>query len=85
MTTPEWIEGARARGLGTALGVALDVLEPLGPLGAQALWLLQPACGIFGARRAVGDIATALEEPGGVDRLRRLLEDHPGEGGNTGE
>ncbi len=74
-----WIKQARERGLDGALGVALDVLEPLGPLGAQVLWVLQPALGLLGARKAVGDIADALEEPGGIDRLRWLLDGEPDE------
>jgi hypothetical protein len=73
----EWIRAAKARGLGDVLSVALDVLEPLGLLGAQVLWVLQPALGIFGMREAVGDLAEALEEPGGVERLRQQL-DEPG-------
>ncbi len=79
-----WIKQASARGLDNALGVALDVLEPLGPLGAQVLWVLQPAFGLFGARKAVGDIAAALEEPGGVDKLRRLLDSELDEISNQG-
>jgi hypothetical protein len=68
-----WIEKARARGLGGALGITLDALEPLGPLGAQILWVLQPVSGVFGWQRTVAGIAEALEEPGGIERLRRQL------------
>jgi hypothetical protein len=70
----EWIKQAQARGLDSVLGVALDVLEPLGPLGAQVLWVLQPAAGFLGARDVVREIAEALEEPGGVERIRQQLE-----------
>lgn len=70
-----WIEQVRARGMGSALAVVLDVLAPLGPLGAQLLWVAQPALGLLGLRETVGGLAGALEEPGGVERLRRLLED----------
>jgi len=68
-----WIDAARSRGLTGALDLMFDVLEPVGPLGAQVLYVVQPLAGIFGWRQAVGDIATALEEPGGVDGLRRTL------------
>lgn len=71
----EWINQARARGLTGALHVALDALEPLGPFGAQFLWVMQPVLGLFGARDMVRSIATALEEPGGVERLRQQLDE----------
>jgi hypothetical protein len=73
-TAHEWVEQAKARGLGHALSVALDVLEPLGPLGAQLLWVAQPVLGIMVSRSALGSVAQALEEPGGIDRLRQQLE-----------
>jgi hypothetical protein len=74
-TVPEWVEQARARGLGNALGVALDVLEPLGPLGAQLLWVAQPLLSVMISRSALGGVAQALEEPGGIERLRQQLEE----------
>ena len=73
--TPEWIQHVKARGLGDALSTALDVLEPLGPLGAQALWVAQPVLGLVIAHDVLDDLAEALEAPGGVERLRQLLED----------
>ncbi len=72
--TPLWIQHIKARGLGHALSTALDVLEPLGPLGAQALWVAQPVLGLFVARETLGGLADALEQPGGVERLRQMLE-----------
>jgi hypothetical protein len=71
----DWIDGVKSRGLTGAFSVVLDVLEPLGPLGAQVLYVAQPLAGVFGWRRAVGDLADALETPGGVDALRRRLSD----------
>ena len=65
----------KARGLGDALSTALDVLEPLGPLGAQALWFAQPVLGFMVARETLDNLAEALEAPGGVERLRQMLED----------
>lgn len=70
-----WAEAARLRGLTGAAHTLLTVLEPVGPLGAQILWVLQPVLGVFGWQRAAGEIARALEEPGGVDALRRRLDD----------
>jgi hypothetical protein len=76
MTTElAWVARVKARGLGDALALALDALEPLGPLGAQVLWVLQPALGLFGAREAVQDIAQALEDPEGIARIRAALEE----------
>lgn len=72
---PEWVQGAKARGLGHALGLALDVLEPLGPLGAQLLWTAQPVLGVFLSRDVVTDLAERLEAPGGIERLRQHLEE----------
>lgn len=74
---PEWIRQARACGLGHALGVALDVLAPLGPLGAQMVWVAQPVLGLVVGRAALDDLARALEQPGGVDTLRAYLDDEP--------
>jgi hypothetical protein len=70
-----WILRVKARGLGDMLGVALDALEPLGPLGAQMLWVAQPVGSVFGWRDAIADLANALETPDGIDTLRQLLED----------
>jgi hypothetical protein len=71
---PEWVQQARTRGLGGALGVALDVLEPLGPLGAQLVLVAQPLLGLVVSREALTGVAQALEEPGGIERLREQLE-----------
>ena len=52
------IDAIKQRGLSDALRVFLDIIEPLGIVGAQVLWIAQP-----------------LEEPGGIDRLRALLDE----------
>jgi hypothetical protein len=77
MIESNWIAEVKARGLGGALDVLLDVLEPLGPLGAQLLWVAQPVSGLAGASEAIGKIAQALEEPGGVEQIRQQLHDEP--------
>lgn len=71
----DWITAVKARGLGDALRLALDIIEPLGPLGAQMLYIAGPLGALFGAGPALTAIAEALEEPGGIDRVRRLLDD----------
>ncbi len=80
MTEVDWIRKVQARGWGDVLSAALDILEPLGPLGAQMLWIAQPAAHLIGGwGDGVASLAQALEEPGGVERLRRMLdqdEDH---------
>lgn len=75
MTEAEWVEAVRARGWQHAASTVLDVLEPLGPLGAQVLWVAQPAARLVGGwNDALGTLALALEAPGGIERLRRALE-----------
>jgi hypothetical protein len=73
----DWIERIRARGLEQVFCTALDVLEPFGPLGAQLIWVAQPATRLIGRDlwgEALTGLAEALEEPGGVERLRQRLE-----------
>ncbi len=72
---PDWIDSLKARGLNVPLSIALDVLEPLGPLGAQLIWAGQPVLGLLLDRGALNDVAQALEAPGGVEALRRRLEE----------
>ncbi len=74
-----WIEQVKSRNLGDAVGLILDILEPIGPISAQILWVIQPVSGLFGWHDAVGDIAKALEEPGGIDQLRHELKDNSNE------
>ena len=73
----DWIEKIRERGWGDAFSTALDVIEPFGPLGAQMLWIAQPAARLIGGwGDAFGALAQALEEPGGVERLRQMLDEY---------
>lgn len=71
----EWIQRVKAHGLGDMLSTALDILEPLAPLGAQALWVAQPILGLLVAHDVLADLAQALEEPGGLEQLRQMLEE----------
>jgi hypothetical protein len=77
MNEHEWVREAKVRGWGEALSLVLDVLEPLGPLAAQLLWVAQPALGLMVPHNALDELARALDEPEGVARLRSLLEDAP--------
>lgn len=75
MTEAEWVEAVRARGWQHAASTVLDVLEPLGPLGAQMLWIAQPAARLMGGwSDTLGTLALALEAPGGIERLRNALD-----------
>ncbi len=73
-TPPEWVTQIQSRGLGDALGLALDVLEPLGVLGAQLIWVAQPVLGVWFNRDTVHSIAQILETPGEVEHIRHFLE-----------
>jgi hypothetical protein len=79
MAEQDWIQQVKAHGLTVPLRVLLDVLEPLGPVGAQVLYVAQPAASLWGGGQALGHIAAALEQPDGVEQLRQLLDDTPGE------
>ena len=73
-TPPEWAQQIQARGLSHALSVALDVLEPLGPLGAQLLWVAQPVLGVFIKPATLTSVAETLETPDKLEALRRFLD-----------
>jgi hypothetical protein len=70
-----WIAAAKQRGLGGAVATLLDALEPIAPLAAQLLWVIQPVAGVFGGRSAIHDLATLLDTPAGVETLRQQLVD----------
>ena len=74
MTGQDWIRDLQARGLGAPMRLLLDVIEPLGVPGAQLLWVVQPLSGLFGAAEMTGRLASLLQEPDGIERLRRQLE-----------
>lgn len=70
----DWIDQVQARGWGDALSTALELIQPLGPLAAQFLWIVQPAAGLFGRRDQVAALANLLEEPEALEQIRRRLE-----------
>jgi hypothetical protein len=67
------IARARRAGWGEALLALLDVLEPLGALGAGLLTMAQPAARLLGDAGSLGALAHLLETPEGVALLRRSL------------
>ena len=68
-----WAERLRAAHLDHAVGAALDLCEPLGPIGAQVLWVAQPTLGLFVPRGEVASLARLLESPGGLAWVRDQL------------
>lgn len=71
---PDWIVAARARGWHETLLTVLDLLEPLGPLAAQVMWVMQPAASIFGGSPIAAQLAQALEDPAALAELRDQLK-----------
>jgi hypothetical protein len=72
-----WIATIKARGLGGAMRIALDAFAPFGPLGAQLLWVAQPAGALLGLSGAIDKLAHILEDPAEIEKLRQQLEDSP--------
>jgi hypothetical protein len=68
-----WGERLRAARLDSIVGALLDVAEPLGPIGAQLLWVAQPTLGLFVPSTEIDSLARWLDEPNGVARLRAHL------------
>jgi hypothetical protein len=73
-TPPLWVTQLQARGLGGALSLALDVLEPLGALGAQLVWVAQPVLSVWVGRETVRSFAQTLETPGELEQIRHFLD-----------
>lgn len=73
--THGWIAEIKARRMEGAFALFLDIISPFGPLAAQILWAIQPLSGFLGANDAIRDIATALEEPQGIEALRARLDE----------
>jgi hypothetical protein len=68
-----WQTRLHAWGLEGVVAALLEAAEPLGPLGAQALYVAQPTLGLFLSREAVGQWAHLLEDPANVAWLRDRL------------
>lgn len=68
-----WLRDWRGRPQGEWLANALEVFEPIAPLGAQILYILQPGMGWMIARERLHALAQALETPEGVAVVRAIL------------
>lgn len=73
MVEAAWIATARARGYAPALQTLLDILQPVSPVAAQVMWVLQPMGRVVGWHTAIGDLAAALETHEGIAALRHAL------------
>ncbi len=69
--------GARLQswGLLPLAQTGLEVLQPLSPFAAQALYVLQPTLGLFLDGHQVGAWAAALEDPQTVANWRAMLDE----------
>ena len=65
-----WVRFARQRRLDSWAAFALESLEPLAPLAAQVLYLIEP---VLGPRSATRSLAGALEDGQAREELRRRL------------
>ncbi len=68
-----WSARLRALGLDGLAGSLIDAVEPLGPLGAQLLWIAQPAASLFVAPDEIDGMARLLDDPAGIAWLRSEL------------
>ena len=68
-----WSRRLHAARLDGLVSVLLDAIEPLGPLGAQLLWIAQPTLGLLLPRDEVASLARLLDAPGGVAWLHQQL------------
>ena len=68
-----WSARLRTLGLDGLAGVVLDVAEPFGPLGAQLLWVAQPAVSLLMPSDEVDGLARLLDDPAGMAWLRSEL------------
>jgi len=66
----------RAARLDGIAEVLLEVSGPLGPLGAQVLWVAQPALGLLLPADEIDGLARVLESPAGMNWLREALIGH---------
>jgi hypothetical protein len=66
----QWIHD---RGWSDFAVILLEIIEPLAPLGAGALWIVQPVLGVFIARDTIADMAQLLDSPTELAGLRESL------------
>lgn len=71
----DWIEVAKAHGWADLARAGLDAFAPLGPLGAQFVWVTQPALGLLWGQDRLTALAETLESPDRLAALRARLDD----------
>jgi len=76
-----WRDRLRAWGLDGLAASLLEAAEPLGPIGAQALYVAQPTLRLFMPSETVGRWAELLEDPATVAWMRDRLTGPGSEGG----
>jgi len=69
----------RESGLHDLVSGLMEAAQPLGPLGAQVLWIAQPALGLVVSGNSIHDLAQILDDPAGMAWLRAALNSVPGE------
>ena len=75
----DWIARAKGRGQAPLLLSLLDAIEPIAPVLAQGLLVAEPLALLWGGGGALRALAEQLEEPGGLEALRRQLADEAAE------
>lgn len=73
--TSDWIEKVKQWGYGDLINLMLDAIEPIAPVVAQGLWVVQPLAGIWNRSDTVQSLAEMLETPDGLAKLRQHLAD----------
>ncbi len=76
---PDWIERAKGRGQAPLLLSLLDAIEPIAPVLAQGLLVMEPLALLWGGGGALRALAEQLEEPDGLTALRRQLAEEAAE------
>jgi hypothetical protein len=68
-------ERIRRWGVTDLASALLEGIRPVAFIGGQALWVAQPALGIFMDAEQVAEYARLLERPEALDLLRTRLEE----------
>lgn len=74
-TSLDWVTRAKARGYGNIICLLLDTIEPIAPIVAQGLWVIQPISGLWNGTHTLQTLAQMLESPEGIEHLRQHLSD----------
>ena len=72
-----WIAAAKARGEAPFLLTLLEAIKPIAPVLANGLLVAEPLAVLWGGGGALRELADLLEEPEGLEALRRSLAEEP--------